>query len=199
MAERKMICLGDGATGKTCYLIKLSSGTFPDEYVPTVFDTAEMNFTHSDSNGGKQSISLGLWDVMMRSEEAFVFLPFSMDKSHIVLLMFSVVSHVSFESIKTRWMPAVEQYQRTAPHPFVYVLVGTKTDLRDNREFIAQMGERNANFVSPKEAEALAKELGCSYVECSALTGEGVESVVECGLRDLDATKPRRQSKCTIL
>ena len=36
--RRKLVIVGDGACGKTCLLIVFSKDTFPEVYVPTVFE-----------------------------------------------------------------------------------------------------------------------------------------------------------------
>jgi hypothetical protein len=53
----KFVTIGDGAVGKTSLLIKLCTGSFPEEYVPTAFDNFALNFSYY--NVGHQ---ISVWD-----------------------------------------------------------------------------------------------------------------------------------------
>ena len=58
--------------------------------------------------------------------------------------------------------------------------MGTKIDLRVDRATLDELDKNQEKPVSKEEVEKLAKSLNAAtYVECSALTGEGVKNVFD--------------------
>lgn len=82
------------------------------------------------------------------------------------------------------------------------MLVGLKKDLRTNPQAIQEVSRRGSYFVTPQEAEQVAKEVGARrYLECSALTGEGVDDIFEVATRAslLITNTPKEQTSCCVI
>eukprot|EP01102_Stenamoeba_stenopodia_P017107 TRINITY_DN6089_c0_g1_i1.p1 TRINITY_DN6089_c0_g1~~TRINITY_DN6089_c0_g1_i1.p1 ORF type:complete len:207 (-),score=53.08 TRINITY_DN6089_c0_g1_i1:151-771(-) len=206
MAAVKCVVVGDGAVGKTCMLITYTENRFPSGYVPTVFENYEtfVNFK------GK-AITFSLWDTAGQ-EEYQKLRVLSYPKTDVFLLCFSVVHPLSYESIRDHWVSEVKEYSPRTP----YILVGTKTDLRDDESTLNELkkfGMRSP--ITEDEGKALATSINATgYMECSALHQKGVKEVFEevltVALKSAEQqqepaepvtppTKKKKKGKCEIM
>jgi len=191
MQNIKCVVVGDGAVGKTCLLISYTTNAFPGEYIPTVFD----NYSANVMVDGKP-INLGLWDTAGQ-EDYDRLRPLSYPQTDVFLVCFSVISKSSFENVKTKWVPEIQHHAPNVP----IVLVGTKSDLRKDDSTIKQLNSRNQTMVTVENAHRMAKEIGAvSFLECSALTQEGLKQVFDDAIRAAMSTpkKPGRK-RCKLL
>jgi len=96
----------------------------------------------------------------------------------------------------------VEEVRERCPDVPV-ILVGLKKDLREDPLAIEEMRRRSMRFVSPREGAEMAQICGArKYLECSSLTGEGVDDVFEAATRAALLTFNDGHSKggcCVIL
>ncbi len=151
-------------------LISYTSNSFPQEYVPTVFD----NYSANVMVDGK-TVSLGLWDTAGQ-EDYDRLRPLSYPQTDVFLVCFSIVSPTSFQNVKTKWVPEVKHH---CPDTKL-ILVATKMDLREDKEQIDRLKEKGYAPISAADGEALAKEIGAeAYKECSALTQKGLKQVFD--------------------
>ncbi len=80
-------------------------------------------------------------------------------------------------------MQWIEEVTERCPHVPV-ILVGLKKDLRDDPVAIEEMRRRSLRFVTEHDGEVAAREIGArKYIECSSLSGEGVDDVFEAATR----------------
>jgi Rho family protein len=64
------------------------------------------------------------------------------------------------------------------------ILVGLKKDLREDPVAVEEMRKKSLRFVTAHDGEITAREVGAKrYLECSSLSGEGVDDVFEAATR----------------
>lgn len=81
-----------------------------------------------------------------------------------------------------------------------FVLVGTKTDLRDDAGVQRALAAKDQTPVTRTQGAALAEEVkAVGYVECSAVEGSGLDEVFHSAVRAALAGREKKKSKCAIL
>ncbi|THG00789.1 hypothetical protein TEA_000478 [Camellia sinensis var. sinensis] len=216
----KCVTVGDGAVGKTCMLISYTSNTFPTDYVPTVFDNFSANVVVDGS-----TVNLGLWDTAGQ-EDYNRLRPLSYRGADVFILAFSLISKASYENISKKhadtcfffwggsvfdgqWIPELRHYAPGIP----VVLVGTKLDLREDKQFFVDhpgavpitTAQRNLTSDLLK-GEELKKLIGAAaYIECSSKTQQNVKAVFDAAIKVVlqppkqkKKKKKRGQKNCSI-
>ncbi|XP_075912724.1 rho-related GTP-binding protein RhoG [Petromyzon marinus] len=174
MQTIKCVVVGDGAVGKTCLLISYTTGAFPGEYVPTVFD----NYNAQLALDGR-TIGLNLWDTAGQ-EEYDRLRTLSYPQTSVFIVCFSLASPTSYENVRLKWHPEVTHHCPAAP----LLLVGTKADLRSDPDTLRKLKEAGQAPVSSHQGTALARQVrAVRYLECSALTQDGIRAVFEEAVR----------------
>ncbi|KAH0786174.1 rho-related GTP-binding protein RhoG-like [Histomonas meleagridis] len=180
--DMKLVVVGDGAVGKTCLLVVYANGTFPTDYVPTVFENYKAKVKVNNVE-----YSIQLWDTAGQ-EELENIRTLSYANTNIFLLCFSVVDRSSFENIKNRWIEEVKLHSSKQP---VILLVGTKTDLRSSTS--------PDQCVTYEEGVMMGKQIQAfEYVECSARENDGVKDVFDKAIVRSISTKQGGGGCCTI-
>jgi Ras-related C3 botulinum toxin substrate 1 len=165
MKHLKIVAVGDGAIGKTCLLVSYSANAFPSDYIPTVFDNYSVNVIY-----GSQAINLQLWDTAGQ-EDYKKLRPLSYPGADVFIVGFSIEDKTTLENVQEVWIPEIKNYCPGIP----FILVGTKSDLRD---------ENRENLVSMKEGKEVASKVGArEYVEVSAMKGVNLREVFDTAIK----------------
>jgi cell division control protein 42 len=111
----------------------------------------------------------------------------------VFLLCFSIMSHQSYIEVAEKYIHEVRHYPDVP-----CILVGTKIDLRNDKEKKQRLMQQKKSIISHEEGEFMAKKLGClAYFEISTMEGVGVEDLAK-GILVAKAisTKPKKKKIC---
>lgn len=181
----KITVVGDGIVGKTCLLSSYVNKSFPNEYVPTVFEHYGQSIT---DNG--QEYNMTLWDTAGQ-EDYERLRPLSYPNTNCFLVCFSVEKNsASYDNVHLKWVPEVRHHR---PHTPI-ILVATKIDLREDPSILCY---------TPEEGKKLKRKIKAqSYMECSALQMRGLDELFIEAIRvhKQNTAKPKRKTQqCNIL
>ncbi|KAL8603613.1 hypothetical protein ACOMHN_005555 [Nucella lapillus] len=211
-SEYKCVIVGDGGVGKTSMLIRYVNDDFLTEYMPTCFDSYSVPVDMGDRH-----CSLVLIDTA--GQETYDRLrTLSYYNTDVFVVCFSVANPDSYLNVRSRWVPELHAYRPGTP----FLLVGTQADLRlhpppitppnptthpnlptspapstpTNHSSSSSFSSLTAR-VPVEKGRKLARKIGAvEYLECSALTGSGLNEVFRQALMCALRPSARRKSRC---
>ena len=117
----------------------------------------------------------------------------------VFLVVFDIASPASFHNVKQRWFPEIQATKSFAENnkpigarSFFreqkklgnWILVATNSQLRNDRDTIVELREKNQEPVSEQEGQALAKDLGAyAYIEVDFGNHASVDAVFQNAVR----------------
>ena len=154
----KLIFLGDQYVGKSSILNRFYQDKFEPDYQATI----GLDFHSKNVNLNGNTIRLLLYDTA--GQEKFKSLiPMYIRDANIILVVYDITNKDSFLHTE-HWVNETKDLKR---EDAIFVLVGNKIDLEENRA------------VTQKEAEDFANEKGFLFFEVSAKTGEQIQELFE--------------------
>nr|MDO8114432.1 Rab family GTPase [Candidatus Sigynarchaeota archaeon] len=148
-----LVILGDPGTGKTSLVEYYTHRSFKDFYMPTIGANFSIKEVDLDN---KNRAKVYIWDIAGQSKFATIRKMFY-EKAVAAIFVFDVTNRKTLASIEA-WK---KDLLDSLGEEFPCALVANKIDLpRD---------------VSPEESFEKASDLGMSYYETSAKTGQGVD------------------------
>ena len=140
----------------------------------------------------------GLWDTAGQ-EDYDRLRPLSYPQTDVFLVCFAVTSPSSFKNVEEKWIPEIRHHAPGVP----FILAGTKLDLREDQDMIAKLAQKGQAPIQAAAANEKASALGAyKYLECSALTQEGLKQIFDEAIRCVliaQQAPTRKKSSCVIL
>jgi len=155
--EFKILLVGDPAVGKTSIILKYVENRFEREYKASI----GIDFAYKIVEVGEKVSRLIIWDIA--SQERFAPYRSSFYKqTDGAMIVFDLTRVDTLEAVEA-WMREVKENAGDV----VVLLVGNKVDAKKKR------------VVTEADIESWIERYGCSYVETSAMSGDGIEEAFE--------------------
>lgn len=152
----KIVVVGDTRCGKTSLLSVFAKDSFPENYVPTVFENYTASFEIDTLR-----VELSLWDTSGSPYYDNV-RPLSYPDADAVLICFDISRPDTLENVMRKWKGEIEEF---CPNTKI-LLVGCKSDLRTDLATFVQLS--NDLPLSYDQGSNMAKQISAPYIECSA-------------------------------
>ena len=189
MQSFKIVCVGDGATGKTSLLQTFALDKFPDLYEPTVFDNYCATMMYQS-----KTYCLNLWDCAGQEDYAPM-RALSYPYTDVFLLCYSCISPSSYKNLD-RWMQELRDYEPKAK----IVIVCTKVDCLKDPEVCNLLFSKNVKPLTTADLDALEMKFpNVPRVECSSKTGWNVKKVFETAIELLTKKPTEKQGCCELM
>jgi Ras-related protein Rab-1A len=151
----KLILGGDGGVGKTSMVHRFVQDSFSADYKATIGTSIMKKECNFDGLG--TSVRFIIWDLAGQTQFKRIRQSY-LSNAEAGILVYDVTRRETFENIRN-WNGEIIK----GSGKIGLILVGNKIDLKDER------------VVTFEEGETLAEELGISYIETSAKTGENID------------------------
>lgn len=172
----KLVIVGDGACGKTCSLNIFAGNEFPHNYEPTVFENYSVPIPL-----GRKILDIQIFDTAGQEEFAQL-RQNAYDNTNVFILLHDITNNASFQNAIEKWLPEINGACPTA----AVILVGNKSDLRDDIATVAKLNEEGIDMRTEADIKKMAMKTNAfaGIFEMSALENKGVK---EAFLRGIEA------------
>ena len=168
----KILTLGNGAVGKTCFIIK-----FTDDYFnENTLQTTGIDFQTKIIKMNEKTYNVNFYDTA--GQERYKSLSLNLFKNTDgILLMYDVTERKTFDAIP-QWIEGIEENEGSH---FPIILVGNKCDLNDERQ------------VPIEEGQELAKKYNFDFFETSNKEGTNINEVGMALINKIIAIREKRK------